>query len=516
MIRFGKRIPRWFTLLFSLALLSIVCSGLQAEKSPLTVYFLDVGQGDSTVISSPAGKVAIIDGGKGGAGYKKNDKAKTVIIPFLKGKGIKKLEAVIMTHADSDHIGGLVYLLENTTAGSEYPLEIKEFLDPGQPHTTYLYQDLLKAVKKRQEVKYRIAKRGDRIDLGEGVRAEVVAPDHIYEDPNNSSIVVKLSYGKVSFLLTGDAEAESEKAMIRNYGDALRSTVLKAGHHGSAISSSSDFLKRVKPEVVVISVGENNTFKLPFKEAIQRLEATGARIYRTDYQGMITISTDGETYKVTTEKEAPPIEKRWDFQKVLKEEEKININTASEDELESLPRIGKIKAHDIMTRRPYASIDDLRRVPGIGAKIMETLRPLITVGRPREGAAPALGGTPINSISPKDVGKKIPTLTGEIRAVKVFRDEKGRTLMLRDSTGTVDVLIWKNLYESIPEREKLTKGTRIRVRGELGSYEGKLQIKPAVPGDIQIIEQEKSEKPSEKSAAGTPAAAAPTALPPPQ
>ena len=515
MIRFGKKMPRWFTLLFSLALISIVCSGLHAEKSPLTVYFLDVGQGDSTVISSPAGKAAIIDGGIGGAGGKK-DKGKTVIIPFLKGKGINKLDAVIMTHPDQDHIGGLLYLLNSTKQGSEYPIEIKEFFDPMHPHTTYLYQDLLKAVKNRPEIKYRKGKKGDLIDLGEGVTAEVISPDSSYDDANNASIVLKLTYGKISLLLPGDAEDKSEKAMVKKYGDALKSTVLKAGHHGSANSSSSDFLTRVKPEVVVISVGEKNTFKLPFKEAMQRLEATGAKIYRTDYQGMITISTDGETYKVTTEKEAPPIEKRWDSQKVLKEEDKININTATEDELVTRPRIGKIKAHDIYIRRPYTSIDDLRRVPGIGPKIMETLRPLVTVGRPGKGATPALGGTPINSISPKDVGKKIPTLTGEIRAVKVFRDEKGRTLMLRDSTGTIDVLIWKNLYESIPQREKLTEGTRIRVRGELGTYEGTFQIKPAVPGDIQFMEQEKTEKPSEEIAAVTPAAATPTALPPPQ
>lgn len=513
MIPFRKRVPRCFTLLFSFALLAVVCSGIQAEKSPLTVYFLDVGQGDSTVISSPAGKVAIIDAGMGGGGYKKKDKGKTVIIPFLKSKGIKKLDMVIMTHADFDHIGGFVYLLENTKAASEYPLEIKEFLDPGQPHTTYLYQDLLQSVKKRPEVKYHIAKRGDLIDLGEGVRAEAVAPDHIYEDPNNSSIVVKLTYGKVSFLLAGDAEAESEKAMVKKYGDALKSTVLKAGHHGSAISSSAEFLNKVKPEVVVISVGEKNKFELPFKEAMERLEATGARIYRTDYQGTITISTDGETYTVTTEKEAPPPEKRWDFRRVMKEGEKININTASEGELETLPRIGKVKAHAIVAKRPYASVDDLRGVPGIGPKTMERIKPLLTVGVPGKGAPPPHGVTPINSITPNDVGKKVPTLIGEIRAVKVFKDEKGRSLMLRDSTGTIDVLIWKNLYEAISQREKLAEGTRIKVRGEVGSYEGTLQIKPAFPGDIQIMEEEKAKKPSEKSAAATPAAATPIALP---
>ncbi len=510
MIPFWKRMPCRFVLFVSLALVSLACAGLHAEKAPLTVYFLDVDQGDSTLISSPSGKTMLVDGGPGGEGYKKKDKGKTVILPFLKSKGIKKLDAIVMTHADFDHIGGLGYLIDNTKAGSEYPLEIKEFFDPGQPHTTYLYHALLNSVKKRPEVKYRIAKRGDLIDLGEGVRAEVIAPDHIYKDPNNSSIVIKLTYGNVSFLLTGDAETESEEAMIHKYGTGLKSTVLKAGHHGSANSSSAGFLKEVKPAAVVISVGEKNKFKLPFKEAMQRLEATGAKIYRTDYQGTIIISTNGETYTVTTEKEAPPLEKRWDFQKALKEAEKINLNTASEEELTTLPRIGKVKAHDIVAKRPYTSVDDLRRVPGIGPKIIESLRPLVTVKAPGKEALPSHSGTAIGSITLKDVGKTVPTLSGEIRAVKIFQDEKGRTLMLRDSTGTIDVLIWKNLYDQIPQREKLTTGTQIQVRGEIGSYESKLQIKPAAPGDITFMEEKPASSPSEKSAATPTPAATPS------
>lgn len=510
MIPLWKRMPRRFTLLLSLALISLACAGLCAEKSPLAVYFLDVGQGDSTLICSPGGKTMLIDGGLGGEGYKKKDKAKTVIIPLLKAKGIKKLDEVVMTHADFDHIGGLVYLLNNTKPGSEYPLEIKEFLDPGQPHTTYLYQDLLNSVKKRSEMKYRIAKRGDLIDLGEGVRAEVVSPDQIYKDPNNSSIAIKLTYGNVSFLFTGDAETEAEEAMVRKYGAGLKSTVLKAGHHGSANSSSSGFLKEVKPAVVVVSVGEKNKFKLPFKEAMQRLEATGAKIYRTDYQGSITVSSNGETYTVTAEREAPPLEKRWDVQKALKEEEKVNINTASEAELETLPRIGKIKARDIIAKRPYASVDDLRRVPGIGPKIVESLRPLVTVKAPGKEALSSHSGTPIGSITMKDVGKKVPTLSGEIRSVKVFKDEKGRSLLLRDGTGAIDVLIWRNLYDQIPEREKLIQGTRIQVKGEIGSYEGKLQIKPVAPSDITFMEEKPAPAPREKIAASPVPAATPS------
>lgn len=397
-MRWLKPPARLALLVLCTSALIIIPRGNAAEKAPLSVYFLDVEQGDATLIVAPSGKTMLIDGGKGGSGYKKKDKAKTVIIPFLKRKGISKIDCVIMTHADFDHIGGLVYLINETKKGSEYPLEIGEFLDPGQQHTTFLYQDLLEAVKNRPEMKYRQVKKGEKIDLGKGVTAEIVSPEQIFpKDPNNSSLVVRLACGKVSMILTGDAEEEAEEAMIKNYGAALKSTVLKAGHHGSANSSNTEFLNAVKPEVVVISVGERNTFKLPFKEAMDRLKATKAKIYRTDYQGTITITTDGDSYQVTTEREAPPPDKRWDAVKVFSEAEKININTATEEQLMMLPRIGKVKVHDIIRKRPFKSVDDLRNVSGIGEKILERIKPMITVGdagKAKGAVAPAATAEP--------------------------------------------------------------------------------------------------------------------------
>ncbi|MCX6358019.1 MAG: MBL fold metallo-hydrolase, partial [Candidatus Aureabacteria bacterium] len=212
--------------LSTLALLLVAAVCLASDKAHLTVTFLDVGQGDSTVITSPAGKTVIVDGGLGGAGYKKKDKGKTVILPFLEKNKIKTVDYMVMTHPDFDHIGGFNYLLDETKSGSKYPLTIKEFLDPGYQHGTILYSEILESIKRRPELKYRNPKRGDTLDLGEGVKAEIVGPDHIYKDPNNSSIVLKITYGKISFLLTGDAETESEHDIIRNYGDALKSTVL--------------------------------------------------------------------------------------------------------------------------------------------------------------------------------------------------------------------------------------------------------------------------------------------------
>ncbi len=492
MTRFKKE-SLWLVVLLSSVLLAFGASNTAcavAKEAPLTVYTLDIGQGDSTLIITPAKKTILIDGGKGGSGYKKKDKAKTVIIPLLKKLGIKKLDMVIMTHPDFDHIGGLVYLLENTKKDSAYPIEIKEFLDPGHPGTTYLYKELLQAVKDRPEIKYRIVKNGEMLDFGKGVTAQIVAPNHIFKNPNDSSIVIKLTCGDVSFLLTGDAALESEKFMISDYGDKLKSTVLHAGHHGSGHSSSTEFLDLVKPKAILVSVGEKNTHLLPDKEALKRLEATGAKIYRTDYQGMITVTTDGKSYEIITEREAPPVEKRWDTVKVLSEDEKININTASAEELKTLPRIGKVLSERIIAARPFKSVDDLQRVNRIGPKIVARLRPLVTVGIP--GAKPpeiklAPGVSSIGSITLKDVGKKIATVEGNILSIKIFRYERGRTLAISDKTGTILVLIWKDLYERIPARDKLQKGVRVRVKGEIGEYKGKLQIKPSAPADIQII-----------------------------
>ncbi len=185
----------------------------------------------------------------------------------------------------------------------------------GIPSTSKYFINALKAAKEQgtQQVK---VKAGDELDFGSGVTYKVLSPDKamIDEDTakvkakekvdvNNESVVGMLVYGDFTMLLTGDAESPVEKTMVANYGGQLQAKVLKAGHHGSKTSSSSNFLQEVAPEAVVMSLGTNNQYGHPHEAMLSRLQKQGIKnIFRTDKNGAITISTDGKTYSITTEK----------------------------------------------------------------------------------------------------------------------------------------------------------------------------------------------------------------------
>ena len=247
----------------------------------LRVTFIDVGQGDGCLIQTPGGKNIIIDGGYPGPGRK--------VVSLLKRKGIKRIDCVVATHPDMDHIGGLIAVLNS--------FEIGEVLDIGYPHTTRAYEDFLKTIEKKN-INYRIMRRGDALDWGEEVSVQVLnPPEELHSDKNNNSIVLRLVYGKISFLFTGDIEKRAEKELVNTYHKNLRTTILKCPHHGSRHSSSSRFLEEVRPEVVIISVG-NNSYGHPTEEAMDRYREVGTKIYRTDIDGNITVTSDGRSYQV--------------------------------------------------------------------------------------------------------------------------------------------------------------------------------------------------------------------------
>jgi competence protein ComEC len=260
---------------------------LALPDAKLRVSFLDVGQGDAILINTPAGQQILIDGGPNPDTVCQQLGKK---LPFWD----KSLDMVVLTHSDDDHLVGLMGVLQDYKVG--------QVLESGYGEGPS-YREWLTRVEDK-EIDWTIIRAGQQIDLGEGIVLEVIYP---YEEllqgteseTNSNSVVLRLVWGNVSFLLTGDADLDAEKNILRGgVVHDLRSTVLKVGHHGSRYSTSSEFLAAVDPQVAVISVGEGNTFGHPSEETLARLD--GVDVYRTDERGTITFTTDGEGLWVRT------------------------------------------------------------------------------------------------------------------------------------------------------------------------------------------------------------------------
>lgn len=242
-----------------------------ASMPEIGVHFIDVGQGDATLLDLGEEHV-LIDGGRGSQAR-----------DYLAGKGIGKLDLLVATHPDADHIGGLDEVL-----GS---LEVEEVWDSGTVNDTLAYQAYVAGVA-GEGLSMTLVGRGTVQTFANGARLEVLSPTTISNsDLNNSSIVLRLTYGEFSYLFMGDAEVEVESALLMN-GTVLDSDVLKVGHHGSPSSTSQAFAAAVSPGAAVISVGPNS-YGHPSQTILDRLQNLGAVIYRTDLTGTIVLSTDG-------------------------------------------------------------------------------------------------------------------------------------------------------------------------------------------------------------------------------
>jgi len=258
----------------------------RTKRSQLIVTFLDVGQGDAAVIESPGGRVVLIDtGGISSAGAQ--DEGRLVVEPFLRREGVNHIDAMLLTHPHADHIGGADTLI------NDFSTDL--VMDNGEPTEPPLEEKLLSDARSHHDA-YRPALRGEQIDFGDGVRAELLAPTAVEvanDVPNNSSIVVRLTYGHNVFLFTGDAEAPEEADMLASRL-GLKCDVLKVGHHGSNTSSTMAFLAAAQPSTAVVSVGAHNRYGHPGAAVIARLKKIGAHVYRTDQNGAITCESDGE------------------------------------------------------------------------------------------------------------------------------------------------------------------------------------------------------------------------------
>lgn len=272
-------------------------------KTPLTIKVLDIGQGDAILIHH-GDKYSMIDT----ADIDKRED----IVRLLKKENVKKIENLIITHPHADHLGGAWAIMNNFSVARVY--------DDGVIYNSNTYKTYIKTMKK-YKIPRTTLKADSELDFGEGIKFITYAPGRKYIknergklDANNNSIVGKLVYGEFSMMFTGDAEKEEERQIASKYKDKLQSKILKVGHHGSKTSSTTEFLKYVKPEVAVISVGLDNKYHHPHTVALKRLkeslravhrnEDLDKYIYRTDEQGTIAISAkkDGH-FSITTERE---------------------------------------------------------------------------------------------------------------------------------------------------------------------------------------------------------------------
>lgn len=248
------------------------------KDSELMISYMDVGQGDAAYIKVNGNDI-LID-----AGPRSNSKE---LLEQLKAKNIDNFELVIATHPHEDHIGGMVDVFK------EY--EVKAFYSPKITHTTKTYENLVKAVKD-EGLKTKELKGGMVIDLGEGAKFEVFTPQKSeYEELNDYSPIMKLSFGATSYLFTGDAEKLAEEEALAKYKTSLDSDVIKFGHHGSSSSSSNAFIEAVSPKYGIISCAKDNKYGHPHRETLDIIKKYNIKTFRTDTDGEIILTSDGKS-----------------------------------------------------------------------------------------------------------------------------------------------------------------------------------------------------------------------------
>lgn len=261
-----------------------------AVERPLLFSVIDVGQGACVVVITPDGRTLVADVGRS------QERVRRVIIPYLREQGVERIDYLVATNPDQDHIGGVPAILED--------MEVGAWVDPVVGTTNQTYAKSLELVDELGIEPIR-ARRGGTLDMGANVTAEILWPvdpllmDGSVESRNDNSVVIRLTHGEVTFLITGDIEEEAEEALVEaDEDERLRADVLVAPHHGSATSSTAGFLDAISPTVAIIPVGLDNQYDHPRDEVLQRLRFRSIRVYRTDLDGTVEVRSNGSEYQV--------------------------------------------------------------------------------------------------------------------------------------------------------------------------------------------------------------------------
>ena len=272
-------------------------------KGDLKIYFVDVGQGDSTYICTPKGTKILIDGG-GSREPEKYDVGKKILLPYILDRRVKKIDYIIVSHFDSDHCQGLEQVLQT--------IKVKNIIIGKQASICKEFEKIMD-ICSRKKINVIKVKRGGKVEIDKSLYFEILHPsDKMLDDGkgglNANAIVAKMHYKpkngkKFTMLFTGDIEKDAEKELVKEYGKKLKVDILKVAHHGSKTSSIEEFLKLAMPETALIGVGQRNTFGHPNEGVLQRLKEINAKIYRTDLNGEITIIVNLKgNYKIETMK----------------------------------------------------------------------------------------------------------------------------------------------------------------------------------------------------------------------
>ncbi len=395
-------------------------AALAQSKGVASIEFLDIGQGDAVLIRSPEGKCALIDAGL--------DKK---VVDRLRERGVDAIDLVVVTHHHTDHYGGMDDVIK--------AIRPRYFLASNSGHTTSMYLKLLDLVKQEQiHVIAPTASKPRKLLLG-SVTLTILPqpPETKTSDENNNSIGIRVDFGSISALLTGDSEDDERKWWVENCPDLVRDcTILKLAHHGSRNGTDQAWLDLVRPEVSVASLGAGNDYGHPHSETLKLLERNDIPLLRTDQKGTIVIRTDGRRWQVDsksmasrgkssrsrdrtvdtvsadaddvqstsrtksassrsrsddsydTASSSPNSKSRstsrsgdtWSSKSSPSSSGRlVNVNTATRSELERLPGVGPSSAQKIIDNRPYRSMSDLRSVPGFNAAKLAQIEDLIDV-----------------------------------------------------------------------------------------------------------------------------------------
>ncbi len=325
------------------------------------VHFIDVGQGDATLLQGPDFTI-LIDAGR----HDRND-----VVPYLQNIGIAQIDLVVGTHPHADHIGQIDKVLE------AFP--VQEVWMSGSSHTTRTFERTLNAIIEH-DVDYYEPRSGDEFQIG-SVFINVINPVQLSGDFHEDSISLVAKYGEISFLFTGDAEKQTEEAMLQR-NEPVEADIFQLGHHGSTTSNIEKFLRTVDPDITIYSAGVDNSYGHPHREVIERLYMMNIPVYGTVSNGTIIITTDGKTYTVDAEAVTLPKEENDHVTNSEDEEEKsppisgecIDINNSSLQQLQNITQIGEERAKQLIELRPFSSIDELTRINGIGSGRLKEIK----------------------------------------------------------------------------------------------------------------------------------------------